>query len=90
MFGEGIPEGGGSNGEGSVSPGSVLGFRDSEEVGIRGAEVTGRGVVVEQVSEVGGGLVVEGFVGEKEEFELNTLRDGEPVEVLEDRGDMIA
>ena len=90
MFGEGIPEGGGSNGEGSVPPGSVLGFWDSEEIGIRGAEVTGRGVGEEQVSEVGGGLVMEGFMGEKEEFELNTLRDGEPVEVLENRGDVIA
>ena len=46
--------------------------------------------MVEQVGEVGGGLVVEGFVGEEENFGLNTLFDWEPVEFLEDRGDVIS
>ena len=46
-------------------------------------------MVVEQVSEVWGCLVVEGFVGEEKNLEVNPLGDREPVEVLEDRGDVI-
>ncbi|MDG2555459.1 hypothetical protein P7M41_26040, partial [Vibrio parahaemolyticus] len=56
VMGERVPEGGGSYGAGSVTPGSVLGPEWwSQEVGIRGAEAGGGSVVVEQVSEVGGG-----------------------------------
>ena len=61
-----------------------------KEVGIRGAEGTGGGVEADQVSEVGGGLVMEGFVGEEKDFELDALRDREPVEFLKDGGDMVA
>lgn len=64
MFWEGAPEGGGSNGEGSAPPGSVLGLGDGEKVGIGRAKAAERGVRVEQVCEVRGGLVVEGFMGE--------------------------
>lgn len=64
MFWKGVPEGGGSKGEGSVPPGSVLGLGDGEKVGIGRAEAAGRGVRVEQVCEVRGGLVVESFMGE--------------------------
>ena len=46
-------------------------------------------VAVEQVSEVGRGLVMEGFVWEEEDFELNLLWGREPVEVLEDRGNVV-
>ena len=85
MKGERVPEGGGSNGEGSVTPGPVLGHLWwGQEVSIRGAEAAGGSVVVEQVSEVWGGLVVEGFVGEEKNLEVNPLGDSEPVEVLED------
>ena len=45
-------------------------------------------MAVEQVSEVGKGLVMEGFVCE-EDFEFNLLWDGEPVKVLEDRGNVV-
>ena len=45
-------------------------------------------MAMEQVSEVGRGLVMEGFVCE-EDFKLNTLWNWEPVEVLEDRSDVI-
>ena len=45
-------------------------------------------MAVEQIGKVGGCLVVEGFVSEDEYFELNPLRDGEPVEFLEDGGDV--
>ncbi len=80
VFGERVPEGGGSYGEGSVAPGPVLGsvwWR--QEVSIRGAEAAGRIVAVEQVGEVGGGLVMESFVGEEKDFEVDALRDRKPV-----------
>jgi len=59
------------------------------EIGIRGAEPTGWSVVMEQVGEVGGGLVMEGFVTEEKDFALDPLRDGEPVKVPENLGDVI-
>ena len=46
------------------------------------------GVMVKEVSEVGGGKVVEGLVGDEEDFKLDSLLDGEPVEVLEDWGEV--
>jgi len=52
-------------------------------------EAAGGSVTGEQVSEVGGSLVVEGFVGEEKDFELDALWDREPVEFLEDRGDVV-
>ena len=63
VFGKGVPEGGGSNRESSIPPGSVLGCGDSEENGIRRTKGAGRDVRVEKVCEVGGGLVVEFFMG---------------------------
>jgi len=44
-------------------------------------------VAVEQVTEVGRVLVMEGFVNKEKDFELNSLWDQEPVEVPEDRGE---
>ena len=64
--------------------------RWSEEICIRGTEGAGRVMAVEQIGKVGRCLVVEGFVSEDEYFELNPLRDGEPVEFLEDGGDVVA
>ena len=46
-------------------------------------------VVMEQVSEVGGGLVVEGFVSEEKGFKMYALRDRERMERMEDRGDVV-
>lgn len=40
------------------------GPRDGQEVSVGGTEGTGRGVGVEQVFKVGGGLVMECFVSE--------------------------
>lgn len=45
---------------------------------------------VGQVSEVGRSLVMEGFVSEEEDFELDPLWDREQVEVLEDRDNVVA
>ena len=50
----------------------------------------GRGVVVQQVCEVGGDLIVEGFVRYEQDFEVDSLTDGEPVEVLEDGSDVVS
>lgn len=45
---------------------------------------------MEQVCEVRGGQVVEGFECDEEDFELDALWDGEPVKIAEDGGDMFA
>ena len=80
VFGEDVPEGGGVYGDGSVAQGAVLGpERVWEEVCIGWPEVAGRIVVVEQVCEVGRGLVMEGFMGEEEELEVDSMWDREPV-----------
>ncbi|MEQ2209228.1 hypothetical protein XENOCAPTIV_026958 [Xenoophorus captivus] len=88
LFGERIPEGGSSCGEGSVTPGSVLGSEWwRQEAGIR--RDAGRSVTVEQVGEVAWGSVMEGFLGEKDYFEMNALRDREPMELLKNWGDVV-
>lgn len=46
-------------------------------------EDTGRGVVMEELSEVGGRQVVEGLKYDTKKFEMDALRVGEPVEVFE-------
>ncbi len=53
---------------------------------IRGKEAAGGSVAEEQVSEIGGGMVMKGFVGEKD-FKLDVLGNREPLKVLEDRSD---
>lgn len=49
-----------------------------------GTETVGGKVAAEQVFDVWMGLAMEGFVGQKVDFELDALWDREPVEVLED------
>ncbi|MEQ2211533.1 hypothetical protein XENOCAPTIV_005342 [Xenoophorus captivus] len=89
-FGERVPQGGSRRGGGSVTPGPVLCSEWwRQEVGIRGAEAAGRSVTVEQIGEVAWGSVMEGFVGEKEDFEINSLGDTEPVELLQNWGDVV-
>ena len=45
-------------------------------------EPTGWSVVMEEVGEAGGGLIMEGFVGEEKDFVFYVLWDKEPVEIL--------
>jgi len=53
---ERVPEGEGSDGEGPVHPGPVLGPGErGEQVGVCRSEVPGGSVLVQEVSEVGGG-----------------------------------
>lgn len=47
-------------------------------------------MTVEQVSEVGRGLVIEGFMSEEKDFELNSLWHREPMKVLKDWGDVFS
>ena len=47
-------------------------------------------MVVKEVGNVLGCLVVEGFVGGDEDFEVDSLFDREPVEVTEDRCDVVS
>lgn len=83
MFGEQVPEGR----ESPFAPGPRHGPEwCSQEVGIGEAKAGGKRVVVEHVSEVGRGLVMQGFVSEEEDFEL---WDRESMEVLEDGGNVI-
>ena len=46
-----------------------------QEVGIRGAKAARGIVLVEQVGKVGRGLVMEGFVSEEKDYELDLLWD---------------
>ena len=43
----------------------------------------------EEVRQVWGGQVVEGFEGQEQYFEVNALFDGEPVESVENWGDVV-
>ena len=86
-----IPEGGGGHRERSVAPGPAPGLLgDLEEAGVAGSEGTGWDMWLEEVREVGGGQVVKCFVGGKEHFEVDSLGNWEPVEVMEDWGDMVS
>ena len=63
MIGECVPEVGGSDREGPVPPGAVLGLADLQEVGFAGAEGAGGDIRFEEVGEVRRCQVIEGFVG---------------------------
>lgn len=81
-----VPEGGAAIQKSQVR---CLVLRGADRrLGIRGAEPARRSVAVEQVSDVGRGLVMEDCVGE--DFELDPLWGWEPTKVLEDRGVMLS
>ena len=54
------------------------------------AEAAGGGVAKEEVREVRGGKVVQGFVGGEEDLEVDALLYGEPVELTEDGCDVFS
>ena len=88
--GEGVPEGGGGDAEGSVPQGSVLGHGGlREEVGFRRAEGSAGGMRDKEVGEVGWGQVVEGLESEEENLVLDAEGNGKPVELMEDGGDVV-
>ena len=88
--GESVPERGCGNGKGPVTPGPELGPWDYQAVGVRGPEVTGGGVVAEEVREVGGSKVVQSFEGREKYFEVYPVFNREPVEVMKDGGDVFS
>ena len=55
---EGVPEGRGGDGKGSVPQGAILGLGDGEKVGISGAEAASGGVAMEEICYVRGCKVV--------------------------------
>ena len=79
MIWECIPEVWGRNGEGSVTPGAVLGRADSQEVGFSRPEGAQGDVGFKEVGEVGGSQVIECFVGGDEDFVVYPLFYREPV-----------
>ena len=89
-LGEFIPEGGGGHGEGPVAPGSALGLGDLEEASPTGPEGTSRDMWLEEVGEVRGSQVMQCFVGGEEYFEVDSLFDRQPVEVMEDWCDVVS
>jgi len=58
-----------------------------QEVGISTPQSVGGSLPVKELRQVFGSQVVEGFIGGNEEFEVDTLRDLEPVEVMKDGGE---
>ena len=69
-----VAEGGGSDGEGPLPPCMVLGSTQrGEEVGMSTSEFAGGSMSMQEVSDVGGGQVAQEFVGEEENFELDSL-----------------
>lgn len=66
-------------------PSSLLGLGNGEKISVGRTEPANPGVTVRR------GLVVEGFTGgeEEEEFEVDVLWDGEPLEVLQVGGDTV-
>ena len=73
---------GGSSGDCSAATGPELGPKwCRQEFGISRAEAVRRSAVMEQVREVGRGLVMEGFVSEEMGFEMNPLWDRKSVKL---------
>ena len=75
--------------EGSAPHGTETGRGNLEEDGGRRTEGAGGSDNVEEIREIGRGQVVDGHECYEEDFENYSEFNWEPVEVLEDRGDMV-
>ena len=75
--------------EGSAPHGTETGRGNSKEDGGRRTEEAGGRENVEEIREVGRGEVVDGHECYEEDFEDDSEFNWEPVEVLENRGDMV-
>lgn len=60
-----------------------------QEVGSGRLDRMSSSMVAYEVSEVGRGQVMEGFVSKQQDFEVCSLGDGEPVQHLKDWGDVV-
>ena len=75
--------------EGSAPHGTETGRGNSEEDGGRRTEGAGGGDNVKEIREVGRGEFVDRHECYEDDFENDSVFNWEPVEVLEDRGDMM-
>lgn len=68
----------------------MLGSGDGgQEVGTIGSGTVNGEMVVEKVSELRGGEVIEGFVGDEEKLILNSVLDRESGKLCENGGDVV-
>ena len=75
--------------EGSAPHSAEAGRGHREVDGGGGSEGTSGGDDVQEIRQVGRGKVVDGHVCVQEEFVVDAVFDREPVEVLEDGGDVV-
>lgn len=86
---ERVPELGGRATEGPAPHSAEVGRGNSEVNGERGSEGVGRSDDVEKVRQIRRGEVMNGSEPIQEEFELYSLFDRKPMEVLQDVGDVV-
>ena len=86
---EGVPKPGSSAAERPSSHGAEAGGGGGQKTSWWWAQGTGGGVLLKEVSEVGGGEVEEGFVGEQKVFEINPVLNREPVKLDENGGHLV-
>ena len=60
-----------------------------QEVSVSGPEIAGGIIAFNKIAEVLGSLVIEGFIGGDQYFEVNPVFNWEPMEVVKDWGDVI-
>ncbi len=60
-----------------------------QEVSISRAKGVGGNVWMKELGQVGWSQDIEGFVGHEKEFEMDSPGDGELMELIEDRGDLV-
>ena len=85
---ERIQELGGHGAEGLASQGGQFGAQDGEEVGGGGSERLRGRIGSQEFIEVYGSQVMEGFEGEKQDFEFYLGQNWSPVQMREDGGDV--
>ena len=88
---EWVPEGGGCNWKSPVTPGAFIWYVGVfQELFFIRSEGAGGSTMFHKITEVFGGQVIEGFVGGDQYFEINSLFYWEPVQVVEDWGDVVS
>ena len=69
--------------------GDETGRGDRQVYGVRGSGGAGGSGRVDEVGHIWGSEVVDGLKCKQEDFEFETELNREPVELLEDRGDVV-
>lgn len=89
VMGKGVPELGSRAAECPAPHSDETSRRDSEVQGGGGAERAGRCGDVDEVRQVWRGEVMDSFVCEEYDFVMYAVCDREPVELLQDRCDVV-